>query len=650
MSQLTSKNIISQFTCAGNLMNTNSVSWSQDNAIAIIFSKGVYIFESQFDPSDCSNSFYHKSAIDNQTEAMKFDVGIDFNILLNKCNLDEQHLLMLDHTLNAENPNADQFKCYRSAQWSPCTQQGYCLLGLLTLDHRLVIYHKNQSQWDLLTDLSQITKTSQEHQWNSTTLSYSNYKERVYSLATIDFCWANKITSKDDEMTECFLYSGTKNGTIIFWRFSFDPVFKAQIYYKWETNQGQISCMKHFDDYLIVSTINGVAFIICTDFDTNQSPIPLFLWPDQDELVINHIEIKRINEHAFDIILLKNNYIIITRVESKVSLILKTTKTVIGLHQMPATGICQIAKEKFLITSSDGMLTEMTISNNLTITKKEITIEGITQKGMIAFGLASSKNNVLFCVAQMLSVYHDHLFVKEPIQISIVSNVLYENVISILQEQYALPAKSTLKSIKQFQDYLDCFRFYVVSSQYSIPENLLVLAMNDETKIKSWNDLYILQLTRFLARLFESNSQTRIVEIDQIILKDRAHLCEDLILKMYIEKLFHSFKSSTANLTNYQKTSLRNMILWMSIRFSINLKLFNESSPEEVCPLCSKIIKFKGKTSGTCDNNHTFPRCCNSLLLCDIVNHKYEKCVRCLKSLIIKPSIWKQTSICTYCN
>lgn len=663
MSSNVNKKVMTTFSCSGSVMNTNSINWSQNNSFCVIISEGLYIFESYLSPNESIQQQFpfHKSFIENPIETKVFDSGLNVTELMASSSLDEQHLLMMDNTLMTESANAPSFRSFRCVEWSPLCGQFGCLLGLLTLDHRLVIYCKLRSKWQMIIDLSLLLNEQIKQFWTPIdSPNYHIFKDRVYSLATVAFCWSKKWVQSSDGLTKsCVLYMGSKNGLITFWKILFDQQISAQFLYKWKTNFDQINCLKCFDDFLIISANNGLISVIHSGFCLDESPNPLSLWSEEDDIGVNHFAVKRIDKNTFDVMFTKSTFVIICRVNSEkrddsITINLKSCKSVLGLHGMPSTGICSINDSKYLLTSMDGRLIEIEVSPDLTLKQCEVSLDGINSSAMCAFGIDCSPNACLCAIVQTITVYYDHLVIKDPLQIIVFSNVSFDHLVNILFDKYLSETPiATNSSILDAFDYLDCFRGFVSSNQNSTQYSLLFNLITNEDLIMNCNDLIKLRIIRFIAKVVLINCKPK--ESDETLLKIRLELCEEIILKLFIENLINSLTSNSelSDLNHNQICSLKNMNSWFSQRFETQIIKTNEfdfNAVTEFCPICDKEIEFLDRKVGFCSDSHQFMRCTNSLLLCDFVNYKYEKCIRCSNSIIIKPPIWRQFSICIYCD
>ncbi|XP_054159229.1 uncharacterized protein LOC128957487 [Oppia nitens] len=665
------KTVITSITTSGHLLNTPSVKWSESNSIAVIIDKYLLVLTSRCDPTEWTTGFpYHKTVVPNPKQIMTFDCGMTVKEVLSTATLDEQQILMMDPSLAGETGNSLTYLSYRCIDWSPNWGELGCLLGALTVDHRLVIYRWTRDEWEQSIDVSELLNSKlQSDFWFAdigAAVNYNTYRDRMYSLATVCFCWARSWVETDDKLGySCMLFMGSKNGLITFWDitvYNDCQSIRTQFLYKWTTNYNDIKCLKSFDDFLIISVANGIIAVIYTGSSSDSEPNPLLLWSEADEIAVNTFSIKLVDTetNTYDIVFAKSDFVVICRMNANIdgeniAMNLKCCKWEPGLHRMPATSISSIVDNKYLLTSLDGRLIEIEITHDLTIRQKEVTLDNISFTSMCSYGIDSSPNGVLSCLVQTLSPLHDHLVIKEPTQVIIFANLSFEGLTNLLYENFLSSKVIQLVKSQQFSDcfdYMDCVRYFLATNNFGNCETTLYQLICDQSLIDNCPDLTTLRIIRFITKVFITHFKNKTSD-DCVKLEANAQLCEDMILKHFIHKLYSEVVCALEVLTESQLRSLKNMNHWLSVRFGEKLfadNCFDFSAVEDICLICGQRIEFDNRTTGACRQSHRFIRCANSLVLCDFVNYRYNKCCICLKSFVIKPAVWSKSAICLYCQ
>lgn len=129
-------------------------------------------------------------------------------------------------------------------------------------------------------------------------------------------------------------------------------------------------------------------------------------------------------------------------------------------------------------------------------------------------------------------------------------------------------------------------------------------------------------------------------------------------MRNYISKVFGGCQDKIDLLTPAQGQSVLLMADWLLKEFQMPVAglysaLGCETPPDadslparENCRICKSEVKLESIKTGKCAKNHTFARCCQSLLLCDIV--PYHCCMSC-KSVALQ-DVWNFGLTCTFCG
>ena len=657
MTDTVAKPVVSVQCFGGHVLGGCCVRWSADNCLAVVTDRCVQLLTPPSEPTPGQHLKYLQSMVANPDKPMTFDCGMTTKQVLDSCQgIDEQQLVMTDPTLAGETVNSVNLKAYRRVEWSPTTPHFGCLLAALTLDHRLAIYVREGNDWKLTIDLSVLLNQKLKDLWTGDkTVDFQTYRTRMYSLATFTFCWAQDWNDNNGSNT-CRLFAASKNGLMTLWDITLgsDPsVFQisADMVSKWDTDLDQINCVKCFEDYLIISSIKGTVCVVRSDFTTDSIPNPLFLWSEEDRILVNEFAIKSMDNNVFEVVFAKSDYVIVCRFNAELSSTV-TQKVVSGLHQMPSTSICPINDAKYLLSSQDGRLVELDIDDELNVEQIELSFDGLSPKAMSAHGVDSSFNGVLSVVVQSLSQFYDHLLIREPIRVTVFANLSAEELWNLLWQNFLADEESDDRktSFDEYFDYLCCAQSFLSasSSANSGLSSYLLGLMENQSLITECRHAFKLRIIRFLLKSFIVNLKDLTVKTS---LESSVKLCEDTIRKVYFEEVVHRLLADFKTLTESQCQSLKNINSWHLLHFGTPLVL-NESllTAEELCPICDQVIPFESHLFGRCSQSHRFDRCFNTLVLLDFARHKYRKCVRCRRSLIVRSPIWDKCDTCLFCQ
>lgn len=138
----------------------------------------------------------------------------------------------------------------------------------------------------------------------------------------------------------------------------------------------------------------------------------------------------------------------------------------------------------------------------------------------------------------------------------------------------------------------------------------------------------------------------------------KLYSVESIIMRNYISRVFGSCQDKIDLLTPAQGQSLLLMADWLFKEFHMPVdSLYSalgcdtpstvDTLPaRETCRICKSEVKLDNLKIGQCAKNHMFARCCQSLLLCDII--PYHQCPSC-KSVALQ-DVWSFGFVCTYCG
>lgn len=661
--------VLFKSTLSSNLMQTNSAQWSDNDSFLIITAAGINIFSMEGHVQDDgrrSNSIaFDKTFIPNPNETFKMVTRISTDEVIEACTKEEEYLIYLDHTLYTDTSNAPTFRSFKYALWSPHSKHYSCILATLTLDHRLTLMIKEKDEWTSFACISNLLndRMNQEDELvnrQDMDINYSFYKEIMYHRSITIICWS-EIFNVSDDVEVCFLIAGSKSGYITFWRLTFTKE-SIEVHFagEWCTGMGQLYVMSIFESYLCIGTHSGQLMLIKIDFKTNSmdtitttfSP-RLMLWAQKDELSINHLKLTRIDSKQFLVIYTKLTFIMVAVVQEitlarQQLMKIKKESYQEALYKMPSTDICIIEDKKFIISSGDGSLIQVTLEDDYSIKQSELQMNDIIRKQMIIHGLSSSRNRTLLCLVQHIAAYFDHLNIKEPVQVYIIAALpdkkfyeKFEQIIDGVDDQFS--------ELPEISDYLICYRGYLNTGSDYLPVIIRKYMNTLNDVIFSHFKPFQLKILRSITSNLCKLNKDKFNPDEITILKDLLLKIETIILRHYCEKIIEDVINHNSELTEMQKLSLNNMCIWLKENCQLSYGLDIENIIE-VCPICRMTIPFSERSHGCCPNGHRFARCTSSLLICDISIHEYNRCKICKENFVIIPPIWGiYHKTCVFC-
>lgn len=673
----------------GSVCHPNCVSWSDDNKLVVCIEKGVYVMSTNHIPFESDYPLtFHQQGISAFQEILIFDVKVNRALLHSKLPTDDEHAMMLDHTISPLTANASHFLTFKSAHWSPVgvIDEGCCILAVLTMDHRLILYREVGNKWSSLIDLSvkfynqhkEIwEKDKQEESTETRDISFmlQQMKERTYKLAAINMTWTQKFSSlavstSDENITFCFLIVAMKSGHIIFWKVV--SVEMIEVVAEWDSKLGYISSLcwqqtHHNSGFLILGANSGRIVLLPVwitaeggelEFGENEA-----IWIDEDLISVSQILVMKQSDSSYIVVATKDIYLISCEVIVQESdVIVRKIGHIKGHYSLSATGLCRRGNEvphsKLALTSRDGRTIALSVKNsiqNITIDQEEILVDVEIDK-LAPQGICCSRNGTLFAVLYNIPIMYDCHVTREPLKLVIFTMTSLKEIASNLVKCSDSNVRNTsiCNQFSQLFDYLDSLHAHLALG-FSIPPILEDLILCDVKSLDKQR-LIRLQLIRHMAKVLLLTLSSSDEQCKKI--KERLEMVESLIMRQHIFTIIGKFQNKLMELSDRQKQSMLLMNDWLRKQFNMVVQNIypnlGEKIPEspnlipcrEKCRICKEEVPLEKIQYGECPKSHKFGRCCKSLLLCD---SNYQKCKSC-KILCSSPAVWYPDPFCTFCN
>lgn len=517
----------------------------------------------------------------------------------------------------------------------------------------------------------------------SKNLNYEKLMNETYKYAPMEITWTGMFSGAPTSINEkcyefCFLIVAMKSGHIQFWKVSASEGRIISLVYEWDTGLGLITTLSWqqtslIAGFLMCGSIKGIlAFLpVAVVIDPEEEPKIAVknmckIWDEEDMLAVDHIAILKIALRKYACIAAKQHALVGCEIIlAEDSIIIRNVGHSFGLHNLPVTGMAvldarSIPQYRVLLATMEGKLIEVKI----TLGEEEISFQhdlipiDLDLKNNMIQGLALSSNGFLCGLILNTAVYYDHLEKKEPLQFAMYMtrpvDEIFVKLKNMLKPQVSfLPATST--DITNHSDYLDIIRITLASGA-PLPDWLVAFMDNDPMTYENCSTIE-LYFMRFILQAYSSGLAVAAPKLKGP-LELKLYAVEAIIMRNYISKIFRSCQDNLDLLSPGQGQSLLLMADWLFKEFHMPVESLysalgceTPSDPEslparETCDICKTEVKLDNIKVGQCSRNHQFARCCQSLLLCDIV--PYNQCPSC-KSVALK-NLWNFDSYCTYCG
>ncbi|GFY59455.1 uncharacterized protein TNIN_241931 [Trichonephila inaurata madagascariensis] len=514
-------------------------------------------------------------------------------------------------------------------------------------------------------------------------MNYEKLINETYKYAPIEITWTGMFSGTPNSMNEksyefCFLIVAMKSGHIQFWKVSASEGRVISLLYEWDTGLGLVTTLSWqqtslIAGFLMCGSIKGIlAFLpVAVVMDPEEEPKIAVknmckIWDEEDMVPVDHIAVLKIALRKYACVAVKQYAVIGCEIIlTEDSIFIRNVGHAFGLHKLPITGMAvldarSIPQYRVLMSTMEGKLIEVKITlgeEEINFQHDLIPIDLDLNNAMIQ-GLALSSNGFLCGLILNTAVYYDHLEKKEPLQFAMYVtkpvDEIFGKLKNMLKPQVSfLPATST--DITNHSDYLDIIRITLATGA-ALPKWLTDFMENDPTTYEncSTTELYF---KRFILQAYASGLAVAAPTLKGP-LELKLYAVEAIIMRNYISKIFRSCQDNLDLLSPGQGQSLLLMADWLFKEFHMPVESLysalgceTPSDPEslparETCDICKTDVKLDNIKVGQCSKNHQFARCCQSLLLCDIV--PYNQCPSC-KSVALK-NLWNFDSYCTYCG
>jgi hypothetical protein len=588
----------------------------------------------------------------------------------------------------------------RTAVWSPVLRHQQIVLSVLTCDSAILLFYKRQDKWIRLNRHQEyIRRTLQEKRQDhllSHIKSYKQLQSHFYRTGITAITWA--APDETDEFT--FLITGSKSGSLYFWRVSVneeekedggeaqavDP-FRFELRHEWhDSGVGHIVRIHSVSDYLLIGTHSGevIAVNLSSLLSAAGAVRPVIVWEEKDDLPAEHfLCYKSPSESSFLILLPKGTFLLLIRISVRGANEVVDRREVIvrGRHEMPVTAVCDVSLPEdgspitCLISSADGLLTRLRLPDDpftansaaaaAGIKQEEVSVDGLLKSRSAIYGLTSSPFRVFTAALQTIIPYRDTRIMKEGSLLIIFPNVSFQQTVDWLcaQEQDAPNPDPD-----QVVEYVMAYRSFLDKGESVEMEDIIVPAQ--DFAAKSVSSLKVTRHKIRAVRDFLSNNPNDKHQANITLLTDALISIDQLLFQHHASQ----HMSSARSLSPDQQESVDLMRIWLrKIGKADSLPHESHSSPGKKkrqrrnmsqsassssssdassgctpCPICCKDLPLVDQENPVCPDGHVFARCSSSLLLCDPAVCQMEYCSLCRRCYRV-PVVWEMRYSCIFC-
>ncbi|XP_052822360.1 general transcription factor 3C polypeptide 4 isoform X1 [Octopus bimaculoides] len=672
-----------------NVTCKNGLTWSDDNRIAMCADDGVFIIELTTNFHLLRGTLLARRTIISPHSDIFYSTEI-FNLeeLENRLPREEFNSILIDRTISPTVQYSIPPQGYKSANWSPkgADDVGRCVLACLAIDHRLTICREDRyrSVWIKVIDCSKvyedIWKKNNSSYLKGQEINFEYLKTISYALAAVAMAWSNTyetfpaIIHPDDRnllmqsSTEKSKYSifasAMKNGDVVFWKVHFPIICSGDCVYLTTASihdsipTSMSWCPSQEDMILAVGYSDGMIKVIRFNLTCGIVSDSEDVWADPDLISVNALSWQCLDIHQDQWLLFASkDLFIMAFVLDRAKLTCIQMVHIRGQYNLSCTGMSSRSGTLALSASDEKVqLIKATMKDEeLKLDSKlfPITID-CPVFALQYIGVALSPNASLLAVVACPACPFDQKQLKEPLMLCVSRLSLWPEYPDILQlsehrgirdihdvlllylwglmNDKPLIAPSVLHLLTDMDSWpglsltqlrmIRCllsldkntrkliimgehsFDLHGQSSQPSLSSSSSSFASNNKESLKY---LHTLLMFKFIQPYIVNTLIPRITELDNLELRIISSICQWLNARMYHFSRWDSIAAAVKKMLS-------------SIEHSIIIF-------EEDCPICGELLEDVDVMSVACSGNHTFGRCCKSLLPCKEI--PYRRCSLC---------------------
>ncbi|XP_078580835.1 general transcription factor 3C polypeptide 4-like [Branchiostoma floridae x Branchiostoma japonicum] len=610
------------------------IDWSDDNRIAVATKKGVY----------CLNFLSSADLIDANFKMQRTFLELPAKKAVSGTNLSQEY--RHGQVIALENG-------YRAVRWSPleCGADRKCLLTTLTLDHHLAVHFSQQSQlrWQEILDFSKLESSHKET---------AKSGKRSHKLFATDMQWSETFCKACDtgdgfELDRHVMLAVATNGSqVVLWEFKCPIVDRTSAVGRQliEPTSECITCLAWVQEQnnppggIAVGHLDGTISIWPTAADTGSTTFltsPTVLWKEKDLLAVTSMKSRPLENNGSILVASKGPNVMCFEIEkSGDNIALLHTAWTDAIHSMPISGLALSTEHKIYTCCMGSTITVTTIKRN----ESDLFLEAFpidTNSSLLkrGYGVALSRNSVfLGCVSGLT----DTLNGVVKLQVNFLQLKSQEEVTAALVS----PNVGTLAHNKDLVEYWR----QKSSSSRSLPPNLKPI-LYEEPGRHLHLQFFLLKLSIALEKdMGDLANAGTVKDLEDMLVRVTTFLAV-----RHMQSMFSGVETSIP-----KSPLMRTIQEWLKKEGHGDPNVPTATSvtehPAETCRLCQGSIEFDDVRAATCENGHSWERCCLTFAACQVV--PYRKCRLCGAAALPKPARGSREvypellmrNSCTFCS
>ncbi|XP_049811109.1 general transcription factor 3C polypeptide 4 isoform X1 [Schistocerca nitens] len=651
-----------------------AVSWSEDNKMSLVTSKGIHIFEFIPNPrnSKCwlsSRRFWLKIPDIRPTR----ESGVDTNKLVWKVPQPCVYEMIMDANLTPDLVYTKPLPPHViQASWSPAGMLRHqrCLLAVVLNTGAILLFGPRTWKWLVVCNLSEIWLKHCRELWEemepaeTVAEQYDQLKRRTASLKM------NMITWGQLKQDSCRFAVTHTDASISVWEIA--VMNKAQ----WDAASVQLirvvdtkmslpSALLCLSIGTVVGDLDGHISVLPDVFKDvpAETTMPYVLWDEEDHIKVNAISSLPQSSECestgkWIILAVKKTFMIVFVLNKNGQKISEYLHRVGGLA---ISGLVPISAEGVVVTSHTGSVCKLNIKVNESedvIVESENIVTNFKTKDVAFYGIACSRNQAVWAVVTSICKLYDHLVLRKPGQVIFCSYIPEDNLSSCLANNAAKPLIDT-------GEYLELIRMNCLKNK-AVP---LLQNLPCATKPFPW-DIPKLRVEFWLAHtklVLLPNSGEEDKEQQMKLTQKYITELEQLLQVLHAITALKSLKFTAREkpLNMHEQISAHLMDTWLRIYASAAsdsiADLINEALAdplpvtnevlEEKCAICNQECPMTADYQiSKCSNGHKLTRCSQSLRQCMLPPYFLCPTPGCCAVAHKDCAILGKPILCIYCS
>lgn len=626
-------NQLNSFSFPEHIKVSNCCVWSDDNTVAVIGIKGVFVvgFVSDFLSKKSTLKVHGRSKISISQNFPAYYFGANVDELLPTLDDEEKYQMLVEGMLT---PHIDEnVICVHQIRWSPrFIHSSGCILGVLSNHGSLELSIKDVLNWTGVFDIGIEWKKHLTNVWSkkesSVAFSRELFLERFKQLRIVAFTWTHNFVIEGK--LHCILIAGHNDGQLTVWKLKQDPgltvAFGNSVNSDLDTRIQSLYWYPISNDtgWLIITTVDGIVNLYTCCWNETYTTLSVnylsTIWSERDHVLVSNLQLKSRQDDV--IFVMSKERLVIVILLSQMGIILQ--QAYFRVTDYRVTGLDVVSESQIFVLLVCGLFYLLNIKETLKDSPKDskstkpltLTRENIPNHlnyaidGTFSFGVSFSPNKMFSVIVSSISGVYDHLANREPS--SLILSSMYTDMVCPLKVVRSLLYKD---SFYEMQDCFEIIRLYLTEDFVTSDLHDLLDVCNPFVNFELTSMKTSVQVFYWLVKILKSNS------IECAYTKD--YDLEKLEITMVMSNIFRYINNVTSSRQNYlirewiaaNVSKLPETCQNLVETATEILYRFSDVIHEESCNICaSKITILDQVRYIKCAQDHVMLRCVHSLI------------------------------------